>query len=441
MLSLLPSPSRPLRAATTELVVVVLVFGALDVLRIRHALPHPDFGDEWRYLYYADNLIHGFYSPRERVFLWNGPGYPLLIVPFVKVGWNDGARYANAAWHAGTMAYAWAILRPFVRASWNLVAVVALGFYQPLVSHLPLLYTEVVCCFLMTGWMYHALRSQTGSFHTLIAGSYLGVLCLTKVIFGVGLLVFIVISFGLWVYRRADALAVYLRVSLLALALCIPYLSYTYHLTGRWLYWSSAAGNNFYWLTSPYREESGDWYHQGWVHNNPVLRAHHESIFDYTSGLIDNPSLSEREQLFNLSTPQSADVFLQAGLRNIRTHPAKFAGNYLANLSRLLFDVPTSVRGTRLRNESSEWNLPILVWTCCVLAYARYRRVSLPRAFWPCLGFALITLSAYTLSSLCSRFLIPLVPLWWLTTWAWFGASFTSRVASTSTSRTGSVPD
>jgi hypothetical protein len=411
-----------LRAPTTELVVVFLVFAVLDLLRIRHALPHPDFGDEWRYLYYADNLLHGFYSPRERVFLWNGPGYPLLILPFVKLGWNDGARYANAAWHAGTMAYAWAILRPRVRAPWTIIAIVALGFYQPLASHLPLLYTEVFCCFLMTGWIHHALLAQRSVVHTLIAGSYLGVLCLTKVIFGVGALVFIVIILGLWVYRRVDTLVAYLRLSLLALALCTPYLSYTYHLTGRWLYWSSAIGNNFYWLTSPYRDESGDWYHQGWVRNNPVLRAHHQGIFDQTSGLLDNPSLGEQDQLFNLSTPESADVFLQAGLRNVRTHPAKFVRNYLANLSRLFFDVPTSVRGTPLLNESSMWNLPILLWTCCVVAYARRRRVSLPPVLWPCVGFALITLSVYTLSSMSSRFLIPFVPLWWLTTWAWFAA-------------------
>lgn len=418
---MLPLPSRPSRAATTQLLVVFVAFGALDVLRIRDALPHPDFGDEWRYLYYANNLLHGFYSPRERVFLWNGPGYPLLILPFVKVGWNDGARYANAVWHAGTMAYAWAILRPYLRAPWTLMAVVALGFYQPLVSHLPLLYTEVVCCFLMTGWVYHALQLQRGVFHTFLAGCYLGVLCLSKVIFGVGLLVFIAIILGLWIYRRVDTLLAYLRLSLLALALCIPYLSYTYHLTGRCLYWSSASGNNFYWLTSPYPEESGDWYHQGWVRNHPMLRAHHGTLFDQTSGLLDHPSLDERDQLFNSSTPEAADIFFQAGLRNVRGHPVKFARNYLANLSRLFFDVPTSVRGTPLWNESSAWNLPILVWTCCVVAWARWRRVSLPRAFWPCVGYALIILSAYTLSSISARFLIPFVPVWWLTTWAWFG--------------------
>jgi len=39
-------------------------------------------GDQPRYLMYADNLIHGFYSPPE-LDLRNGPGYPIILVPFV----------------------------------------------------------------------------------------------------------------------------------------------------------------------------------------------------------------------------------------------------------------------------------------------------------------------------------------------------------------------
>ena len=42
------------------------------------------WGDENIYLSYADNLSHGFYSPPPpNVSLDDGPGYPLLISPFV----------------------------------------------------------------------------------------------------------------------------------------------------------------------------------------------------------------------------------------------------------------------------------------------------------------------------------------------------------------------
>jgi hypothetical protein len=39
-------------------------------------------GDQPRYLMYADNLLHGFYSPPE-LDLRNGPGYPIVLIPFV----------------------------------------------------------------------------------------------------------------------------------------------------------------------------------------------------------------------------------------------------------------------------------------------------------------------------------------------------------------------
>lgn len=410
--------SRFSRAAALELSLVLLLFGIWDVLRIKHALPHDLFGDEWRYLYYADNLLHGFYSPPARVFLWNGPGYPILLMPFVRAGWVDGGRYANALWHAAMLAYAWALVRPHLRAAARWLVLLVLFFYQPLTSHLPLLYTEVACAFVLVAWAYHSARG-----HKLAAGCYLGVLCLTKVIFGVALLVFSAILSAIWLYRRGRAAAIQLQIALLALALCVPYLTYTHALTGRWLYWSSAAGNNFYWLTSPYPEESGDWYHQGWVRNNPLLHAHHQWIFDQTSGLLTHPGLDDQEQLFNLSTPESADIFVRAGLQNARQHPLKLAHNYLANLSRLFFDVPTSVRGTPLWNPACLWHAPLLLWTGLVLALAWRRRCGLPRPYWTSVAFALVALSAYTLSSLSARFLIPFAALWWPISCAWLAAT------------------
>src|ERR1700749_1174588 len=42
------------------------------------------YGDEIRYADFAWNLLHGYYSPPPpHINLWNGPGYPLLLVPFM----------------------------------------------------------------------------------------------------------------------------------------------------------------------------------------------------------------------------------------------------------------------------------------------------------------------------------------------------------------------
>ncbi|MBK7212890.1 MAG: hypothetical protein IPH88_06260 [Bacteroidales bacterium] len=49
--------------------------------------PHGNEGDSERYLMYAKNLLHGFYSPpAPNIELINGPGYPILLMPFVALG-------------------------------------------------------------------------------------------------------------------------------------------------------------------------------------------------------------------------------------------------------------------------------------------------------------------------------------------------------------------
>lgn len=405
------------------MLVVILVVAAIDLVLIGRSVPGPRFGDEWRYIYYANNLLDGFFSPLDRVFLWNGPGYPFVLMPFVRAGWLDGARYLNALLHAGAMLYAWLILRPRIGRRWAIGAVVLLGAYPPLYEHLPLLYTELLCFFLATAWIYHSLEADRRLRHRVIAGVCLGFLALTKVVFGVVLTIFLIGSVAAWLLRRPSPVArSYAAQAAIAFALCLPYLTYTYQLTGRAFYWSSAGANSFYWLTSPYPDEWGDWYHQGWVNDDPVLRAHHKVFIDRTSGLAENPALSDEEQLFNMSTPQAADLYLEQGLRNVREHPLKFARNWAGNVVRLFLDVPVSVRGTPFWNRYSLSHLPLIGWTVFVVAYARRQRVPLPSEWVSIAAMGLIAFGIYSLTSGMARFLIPLVPLWWLATCCWLSS-------------------
>src|SRR5277367_3000315 len=42
------------------------------------------YGDEIRYVDFAHNLIHGFYSPHApHINLCSGPGYPIILVPLI----------------------------------------------------------------------------------------------------------------------------------------------------------------------------------------------------------------------------------------------------------------------------------------------------------------------------------------------------------------------
>jgi hypothetical protein len=405
---------KPARRDAFIALALAAVVAAFDFVRIHAGLPRDLFGDEWRYLTYADNLLHGFFSPHDRVFLWNGPGYPLLLAPFVKAGWVDGARYLNGLLHGAAIAYAWLILRARLSPRASLAAVAVLAAYLPIHEHVPLLYTEVLCVFLVTAWIFHALRVERRG-HRLAAGVLLAFLCLTKVIFGVALSLFLAGAAVAALLRRLDrSWRPFLIQAALAFACCILWLAYTQHITGRFFYWSSAGPNSFYWLSSPYPEESGDWYHQGWVARDPILRAHHKALFDEVTGLARDPGLSDREQVLNLSTPEAADRFAQAAMRNLREHPGKFAKNWCANVLRLFFDVPTSVRKTPFWNHYTLCNLPLLGFTIFVLVRARRRRVRPPPEWVPIWWFALAGLAVYSGSSIVARFLIPFVPIWWL---------------------------
>lgn len=416
-----------MRARIAAALTVFVTFTAAGLVWLERQLPRPEFGDEWRYLYYANNLLHGYFSPHGRVFLLNGPIYPLTLTPFVALGWLDGARYANAFWYGGAMAYAWLILRRQLGSVWTSLAIVPLGLYPPFGEHLSLLYTESLSVFLATAWIYHALNGVDWPSHAAAAGVCLAALVLTKVAFGPVVMAFLAVNAAAWFLTRRDVYKNFLAQSVLAFALCLPFLAYTHHLTGRLLYWSSAGANNFYWLTSPYPDEWGDWYHQGWVYNDPTLRAHHKEIFDRTTGLADNPDLSEEEQLFNLSTPESSDVFLERGWRNVREHPTKFIRNWCANVVRLFLDVPVTVRGTPVWNPYSVSHLPLLAWTGLVVVVARLKRIPPAEPWIPIFLFGLLTVAAYSVVSSMARFLIPIVPLWWLATCSWFGRIYARR--------------
>ena len=54
-------------------ILIILNFGSNKII-----------GDEVRYFNFANNILAGFYSPPSPdINLWNGPGYPLFLTPFV----------------------------------------------------------------------------------------------------------------------------------------------------------------------------------------------------------------------------------------------------------------------------------------------------------------------------------------------------------------------
>jgi hypothetical protein len=136
---------------------------------------------------------------------------------------------------------------------------------------------------------------------------------------------------------------------LVGVSCCVPYLAYTQRVTGRTFYWGAGTGSILYWITNPYGNHYGEWYHPGWVARLPELREHHYALFERVGGydkhLVGQSEGRERiaRSLAPVCSPEADDTLKQAGIENIKAHPGKYLRNIGYNIVRLLFDWPSKV--------------------------------------------------------------------------------------------------
>ena len=359
-------------------------------------------GDEGRYVMYARNLLAGHYSPLDRVYIWNGPGYPLVLVPFLLLGVPlFAAKALNALLLFIAVLYFRRALADYLEPRHGLLASWALGLYPLLYSHVYLLLTESLTILLITGFAYHLTASIRprcpGRSGVVLASLYLGFLALTKVIFGYVIVVGTALSLGIYLITRAPTARRSLIIGALALAACSPYLAYTYSITGKVFHWAEAGGLSFYGLSSPYEGEYGDYGYDAFA-ADPALLRHHQGLLDHVAGM-DEVARDE--------------AFKAQAIANIKAHPGRFAANWVANVSRMMFDYPWSARKPDVPAlyVVSYSNMFVFV-LCCLCVYPTIRRWrQVPAEIRAVLGFGLISLGASSLVSAGPRQFLVLVPV------------------------------
>lgn len=379
--------------------------------------------DQARYVEFANNLSQGYYSPPDDIKLASGPGYPLVLVPFVllKAPWL-AAKILNALFLFGAILYFYCTLRLYISEDHALYLSYLLGLYPPFLRHLHLLVTETLAIFLVCGFLFHFCRMQQRNekpwLQVLITAAYLGYLALTKVVFGYVILVALLLFLILYLWKKGNALKKTLLIYLFALCFCLPYLFYTYSLTGKVFYWGTYGGSSLYWMTTPFERELGDW--QGnafdqlqereWGAQDLVI--HHGEFFREIS------NLNEVER----------DAKLKAkAFDHIVQYPAKFIVNWFANVGRLLFNFPHSYAPQQL--PTYFYTLPnMFIVTLSILCiYPSYvARKKVPYEIFALLLFALISLGGSSLLSAYARQFIPLVPVF--TLWIFFTLTRTLRI-------------
>jgi len=372
----------------------------------------PLANDELRYWMFAENLSRGYYSPLPEISLWNGPGYPLVLLPFVFLKlpliW---VRLINALFLFGAVLYFYNTLKLYSARRPAFWVSCLFGLFPPFFGHLHLLLTETIVLFLVCGFIFHFCKSSRldhdGTGQWLAAGFYLGYLALTKIFFGYVLLVGGMVSLLIYGWKRTPLFKRTVLIYGLAFVICLPYLFYTYRLTDKILYWGDSGGLSLYTMSSPYAEELGDWFDQTKIEKKLPWAKNHKKFFDELSRL---PSI------------QQDDLLKKQAIQNIVDHPKKFMLNWAANVGRLLFNYPYSYTPQKLSTFAYLIPNMFLVVLMVFSLYPTYRaRGAIPGEIYILLVFALIAFGGSSLVSAYARQLLPLIPifgLWMFLVWS-----------------------
>lgn len=361
-------------------------------------------GDESKYVRFANNLANGYYSPHDDIDLWFGPGYPIVLLPFIlmKLPWL-AARLLNALFLFGAILYFYHTLLLYIHKHYAFIFSFLLGLYPPFIREIHLLYTESFVFFLVCGFIFHFCklhRDRGNSWVQLVAGTiFLTYLALTKVFFGYVILTGAILFLILYLWKKGNNLRKTIFIFLFALVFCLPYLLYTYSLTGRIFYWGNSGGLSLYWMSTHYQGEWGSWFSIDDVYENSRLEQHRKYF-------------NEISELYGI---ERDDELKRQAIHNITHHPMKFFVNWMANIGRLLFSYPFSYTEQKL--STFFYILPnmFIVVLSILSVYPGYvGRKLIPYEIFALVLFGLIALGGSSLLSAYDRQFRPLVPVFLL---------------------------
>jgi hypothetical protein len=377
------------------------------------------YGDEIRYMDFAKNLVHGFYSPNApHINLWNGPGYPIVLMPFVAL--HIPALYItlmNGLYLYLAVVLLYISLTKIANHKIALICGLLLAVYPNAASILPILYTEAFTYLLVSLLIYmitfYYLKNR--KIYLITVGLILGYLLLTKIIFGYVIIICIAVCFILSLVKKNKHYVIQtLKILFIAFGVAVPYLAYTYYMTGKVFYWGNSGGMSLYWMSTPYDNEYGDWKVPELTNKQyPTLYKSTEA----TAILKKNHANEIKYILAHKNEVEQDALFKQIALQNIWKHPMKFVRNYYYNVSRMLFNFPYSYAyqdAAIVRNIISG---SLILWGCVfgtVLTLLNWRSILFPVKF-----VLLITAVYLLLSGALSAYprqldvILPALLFWW----------------------------
>ncbi|NVO20135.1 MAG: glycosyltransferase family 39 protein [Bacteroidetes bacterium] len=302
--------------------------------------------DQGRYMGFAHNLVNGFYSPpAPDIDLTNGPGYPLFLAPFVGMNFPlITLTLMNALFYYLSIVFLFKSLLFVVNDKFARFFSLFWALYYMGYQSIPFIHTETFTYLLVSLSIFTTLKAfdaEKGKQewkYLVLSGLLIGYLALTKMIFGYVLFVLLLGYALIWLFRlkSVSSRKITLIISF-SLITTLPYLFYTYHLTGRLYYWGM--GNDaLYWMSSPYHDEYGDWKKD--LEMNPDIASNYN--IQGSDSILKLHHQKDFELLKNLKGIERDDEFKRLAINNIKAYPLHYAENIVYNAGRLVFQYPFS---------------------------------------------------------------------------------------------------
>jgi 4-amino-4-deoxy-L-arabinose transferase-like glycosyltransferase len=389
-------------ARTTAKVLSVLVVLAYWLLA---ALLHPAGleGDEQRYYDDAVRLTQGYFVSDDHPRIFNGPGYPFFLYPFVKAGASlTVIRFTGALLIGCSAWFLFLAARRLMPDGWALATAAFCSFHPNLLRQGHMLMTEPLTQVLLAVFLWCFIQALQRERHWIRwavgAAVSIWLIAMTRVFMGHVITAMIVFSASLILLKpiRTEARKTF-YIMLGAFLLCTPYLRFTHQKTGSYLLWSTSAGELLYWLSSHEGGENGHWYHESEVFTRPELKERHADFFRS----IEPLGPLEREAKFK-----------EAAVARIQESPKAFVWNWFANVTRLFFGFPRSLEPEKLTT------LPLFICNGLLLAgtvlgllLAWVRRESVGPTLGLLLLMSFIFTGGSTLAPALPRYFLGIVPV------------------------------
>ncbi|MEP7108362.1 MAG: hypothetical protein ABI760_10265 [Ferruginibacter sp.] len=382
-------------------------------------------GDEGRYLEFANNLIHGFYStPPPDINLWNGPGYPVLLMPFVALHLPlICMSLMNGVLYYLSVILLFKTLRQFVSLNKAVVFSLFWACYYISFEEMNYILPEVFTSFLISLLLFNLVRSfdsgNKSKRNAIYSGLIMGFIVLTKVIFGyVILCMFIGIGIGWVVNRRLFNYKRGILIMLISLGTILPYLVYTWHLTDKIYYLSNSGGMSLYWMSSPDENEVGDWYHARVVRQTDTLNSGIDvdtKLIPGWNNYLYSKHSKDIQEINKYTGVERDNAYKKIAINNIKRYPLKYLKNCISNCERLFFGFPYSYRVQRY-NLRMPLNMFVVVsmFFSMVVTIINWRKIFFPLRFL--LFFIFLYLSLSLLVSTYIRMFTVIQPalLFWI---------------------------